>query len=650
MLKNKNLLGLVAAISLSLAPFVWPSTACRAWQWANPLPQGNTLNSVTYANCLWVAVGDFGAIITSPDGVNWSVRNSGVTTDLKDSAWGNGTWVAVGYQDTILTSADGVTWNLSHSGVSINNLDTVSYGAGLFVASGYNVGSWTVTSENGTSWTQQGLGGFSDILWDGERFIGVSNSVSTSIDGITWSVLSFWGPWKIAWNGALYVGVGAGGTGVGVSLDAKNWTSHIFGDNYEIYGVGYGNGLFMAVGRYSSGTDSVYVAETSTNGIIWDEHVLSAPDVPTAVAWGPSRFITVGNNGCLLSSSNGSSWSDSNAVSLSTLNAITQGEGQFVVVGEEGAILTSPDAVVWTLRALRPGYILRDVVFSAGRYVAVGWWDTIVSSLDGIIWTYNTAGTGSHLQGVTFANGQFVAVGYGVAATSPDGVSWTVQVLDQPISLNCVIWTGAGYFAAGAMCTATSVDGLHWQITLLEEKYDFQDVLWDGQKFVAVGSLGNEPEGTSAIIMTSADGTTWHTAHVGLYLSQYMGVARRADGKYVVVGGMGEILASSDAVSWTTEFSGTYRWFRNVRSFDNMAITIGEGGAIFRQACGIGPPIPGDCDGVGTVSIGEVQKAINMFLGLEPPACNVDCDRNGMVSIGEIQKVINGFLGLAARC
>jgi len=56
------------------------------------------------------------------------------------------------------------------------------------------------------------------------------------------------------------------------------------------------------------------------------------------------------------------------------------------------------------------------------------------------------------------------------------------------------------------------------------------------------------------------------------------------------------------------------------------------------------PSRPGDCDGGGTVSIGEVQGGINMFLGLAEPACNVDQNADGTVSIGEVQAVINAFL------
>jgi PKD repeat protein len=64
----------------------------------------------------------------------------------------------------------------------------------------------------------------------------------------------------------------------------------------------------------------------------------------------------------------------------------------------------------------------------------------------------------------------------------------------------------------------------------------------------------------------------------------------------------------------------------------------------------ISPALPGDCDGDGQVSIGEVQKAINMFLDLLSAGCGVDCNGDGTVSIGEVQKVINGFLGLTSGC
>ncbi|MDD2366026.1 MAG: DUF1566 domain-containing protein [Desulfuromonadaceae bacterium] len=56
--------------------------------------------------------------------------------------------------------------------------------------------------------------------------------------------------------------------------------------------------------------------------------------------------------------------------------------------------------------------------------------------------------------------------------------------------------------------------------------------------------------------------------------------------------------------------------------------------------------IPGDCDNSGTVTIAEVQSAINMFLGLKTVEACVDTGGDNHVSIAEVQKTINSFLGL----
>ncbi len=58
----------------------------------------------------------------------------------------------------------------------------------------------------------------------------------------------------------------------------------------------------------------------------------------------------------------------------------------------------------------------------------------------------------------------------------------------------------------------------------------------------------------------------------------------------------------------------------------------------------VSPEPPGDCNFDGIITIGEVQRAINMFLGVESPSCLVDGDEDGTVSIGELQSVINAFL------
>jgi hypothetical protein len=88
--------------------------------------------------------------------------------------------------------------------------------------------------------------------------------------------------------------------------------------------------------------------------------------------------------------------------------------------------------------------------------------------------------------------------------------------------------------------------------------------------------------------------------------------------------------------------AGTYVWTLTATAAGVTCTRIGEVSAVGQ--------IPGDCDGNASISIGEVQQAINMFLGLQASGCGVDCSGNGTTSIGEVQKVMNGFLGLPSSC
>jgi hypothetical protein len=94
--------------------------------------------------------------------------------------------------------------------------------------------------------------------------------------------------------------------------------------------------------------------------------------------------------------------------------------------------------------------------------------------------------------------------------------------------------------------------------------------------------------------------------------------------------------------SHTFGTAGTFAW--------KLTVTLNLASCWKNGTVTVTAGLPGDCDGDGSISIGEVQKAINMFLGLLPPECGVDCGGDGVVSIGEVQKVINGFLGLPSSC
>ena len=123
----------LTCILLILLAFAFPvvSTAgpLDTWTWRNPLPQGNNLNAITYGNGLFVAVGNYGTILTSPDGTTWTKRDSGTTFNLYSIAYnGNNLFVAVGESGKAVTSPDGITWTVVANPGLCGNVYGVAYG------------------------------------------------------------------------------------------------------------------------------------------------------------------------------------------------------------------------------------------------------------------------------------------------------------------------------------------------------------------------------------------------------------------------------------------------------------------------------------------------------------------------------------------
>lgn len=79
--------------------------------WTSRDTSGN-FRWVKFANSLFVVVGDSGSIKTSPDGITWTARTSGVSNVLRGVDYDStqGLWMAVGSSGTVITSPDAITW------------------------------------------------------------------------------------------------------------------------------------------------------------------------------------------------------------------------------------------------------------------------------------------------------------------------------------------------------------------------------------------------------------------------------------------------------------------------------------------------------------------------------------------------------------
>jgi len=147
---------------------------------------------------LFVAVGDNGTILTSPDGTTWTQRTSppgpfGARVHLYDVTYGNGLFVTVGGDNgTILTSPDGTTWAKRNSGTSEEFLG-VTYGNGIFLTIGLDGN--ILISPDGTTWTEgsyensYSYGFFKAATYGNGLFVTVSKNgaIQTSPDGTTWT-------------------------------------------------------------------------------------------------------------------------------------------------------------------------------------------------------------------------------------------------------------------------------------------------------------------------------------------------------------------------------------------------------------------------------------------------------------------------------
>ena len=143
--------GKFVAIGL-LSDKAFVSTNGTIWE-GKSLGNNFTLNSITYGNNRFVAVGFLGAILTSPDGETWEPKSSGTTEWLFGVAYGNGLFVAVGSKGTILTSPDGLTWTPLPDAQKVYFWDifNITFKYGRFVAV-TSTGA-ILTSLNGTTWS-----------------------------------------------------------------------------------------------------------------------------------------------------------------------------------------------------------------------------------------------------------------------------------------------------------------------------------------------------------------------------------------------------------------------------------------------------------------------------------------------------------------
>lgn len=537
---------------LVAGPRALPAQAQVAWTWVSPLPQGNDLKKVVYGAGQYVAVGDLGTILTSPDGSAWTAQRSGTREELWDVTYGNGRFVAVG--SAILTSPDGRRWTVRMSGLEIP-LRGVAWGDGRFVA----VGEQVLSSKDGRRWIAQkrpNRGGYLQaVLYAGGQFVAQGAGFLTSPDGRRWTARrgvrkNLYG---LTYGGGRYIAVtpenSAGSCGAIVSSeDAARWVVQQAGSvrhSFDAQAVAYGKGRFVAVG--SDGDVLI-----STDGRGWHPVALPGPlgsapplaaetrrallcDPPegrtgyrfNGIAFGGGRFVAVGEDGVTLTSADGESWTLRTAAKvLTSLLDVAFVDGRFYGLGSTGEIALSADGSAWTTQTPHPGLVLTGIAHGAGRTVIVG------EGADGAViltssaggWNTVTRGLSrcTALRAAAFGNGRFVALGdHDTILVSADAASWT--------AIPVVIGVGGG--------GGEPVDAMERAHGLSEQ---LRGVAFGDGRFVAVGDRGS--------ILTSGDGEIW-TPQPPRRFATFQQIAYGA-GRFVAAGPNRTLWTSTDGLVW----------------------------------------------------------------------------------------------------
>ena len=192
-------------------------------------------------------------VMTSPDGVNWTIQVSAADNDWNAIAWSPelGLFVAVagsGVGNRVMTSPDGVNWTIRASAAN-NAWNAIAWSPelGLFVAvAGSGVGNRVMTSPDGVNWTIRASAAnnvWNAITWSPEfrlfmatALTGIDNEIMSSTDGINWTsrVNAANNGWTgIAWSPELRLFVTVAENGVG----NRAMTSSILADLLFVYTI-----------------------------------------------------------------------------------------------------------------------------------------------------------------------------------------------------------------------------------------------------------------------------------------------------------------------------------------------------------------------------------------------------------------------------
>jgi hypothetical protein len=309
------------------------------WTEATSLTPQSVLEGIAAGNGTVVVVGTDGMIYSAMDpGVDaWTTRSSGV--DLFNVVRVGERLFALGGYGRLLTSTDGVAWSHADTGNRDDILLDVAASDSRYVLAGQ---SYLVSSADSITWdAREWLGATSacdGVVWTGAQFVAAcTGAFRLSPDGIVWEAILLDDYSQvvsdIAWSGSVLVA--ASSAGMMQSSDGRAWTPVTVPGMTRPRGVVWTGARFVAVG------DGGAIAH-SQDGATWSAATSGVTDDLTAITWTGDEIVAIGSNGTVLSSPDADTWTAwPRQLDLANLTGVAATDtGRLAVTTRDGEIFT----------------------------------------------------------------------------------------------------------------------------------------------------------------------------------------------------------------------------------------------------------------------------------------------------------------------
>lgn len=592
------------------------------WIWKNPIPTGNKLNSIEFADSITAyAIGNSGTILKTTDGgYKWNMQLSNTDLNLYSiSIIDKDTLYVCGENLNVFKTKDGGnTWTCVFDQGGSNNTNFIFF---VNPAIGYIAGDGTTlykTTDYGITWVNLNVGiefqQVTSIFFTSNDtgYASVGNGMAgivlkTTNGGHSWSTISL--PVNEQFNKITFVN---DSTGFLIGFFGAILQTNDFGSNWTIQndyssGITFSNLLSIdfvddKIGFIVGGKD---ILKTIDGGVNWEQVEKSDFDLFSISFVDSLHGITVGGDwlyevsGILISENGGLLWNEiSSAIINDYIDEIKfinfdtgYAVGGNVSATYSGYIIKTVDAgETWSqLNTGMNTYWLTDIdILLNGTIYVIAEYGQILKSIDeGLTWTQQNSNTTKSLYSLNFLNndtGYIVGENGTILRTNNGGTTWIKKESPTDKNLNTLYFKDANtgfipfydWNIDSTVLLSTKDGGSNWNqksIGLL--RYPRKIYFINNDTGFIVGDFGG-------ILRTFDGGNSWESSyHHG---NDYFDIYFTNNNTGYVVGDDGEISMTENCGNdWTVVNSGTDKQLRSVFFTDvNTGYAVGSNGIILK--------------------------------------------------------------------